>query len=190
MTTIDSVLEFWFGADPSAITDDTRKRWFMKDPAFDEAIREQFGAAWEQAVAGELSDWEQSPRGALAVLILLDQFSRNLWRGDPRTWAQDEQARGVMRRALERGFDRQLGFDERSFLYMPLMHSEVLADQEECVTRFEQLRDEGGQDVVKWAVAHRDIVARFGRFPHRNEVLGRRSTPEEESFLQEPGSSF
>jgi uncharacterized protein (DUF924 family) len=190
MTTPEDVLEFWFGPDPANPPADKIRSWFQKSPAFDATIRERFFAAWELAVAGRLTEWERSAEGRLAQVIVLDQFSRNLWRDDPRTWAQDERVRGLMRQALAAGDLERLSLPQRSFLLMPLMHSEDLADQDEAVVRFTELRDAGGQDAVQWAVAHRDIVARFGRFPHRNAVLGRATTPEEESFLREPGSSF
>lgn len=190
MSTIDAVLEFWFGPDPHDPPQDRQQRWFGKVDGFDDEIRERFGETWQQAAEGGLSEWEQSPSGAMALVLVLDQFSRNLWRGDPRSWSQDERVRGVMRRALDAGYAEELSPHELWFLMLPLMHSEHLPDQDEAVQRYTALRDAGGPDAVKWAVAHRDIVARFGRFPHRNAVLGRESTAEEVSFLQEPGSSL
>jgi uncharacterized protein (DUF924 family) len=174
---MDDVLSFWF-ADAS--------RWFKKDRAFDAEIRERFGALHEALERGEHEAWLDSPRGALAYVIVLDQFSRNMFRGTARSFASDARALKAACAALDRGFDRELSPPERGFLYMPLMHSEALADQERCVELF---RPEGAER-LRYAEMHRDIVRRFGRFPHRNEILGRPSTPEEIEFLKQPGSSF
>ena len=173
------VVAFWFDElEP--------KQHWVKDPALDEAIRARFLPTYEAAVAGELEGWLDEPNSCLAYVIVLDQFSRNMFRGTGRMFAADEQARRATERALERGYDRQLPEARRSFLYMPLMHSEDLADQDRCVELFEA---QGG-DSASFARAHRDIIARWGRFPHRNALLGRTSTPEELAFLEQPGSSF
>lgn len=173
---MDEVLEFWF-ADPS--------RWWRKDPAFDDEIRARFEALHEEIDRGEHEDWCAAPRGALAYVIVLDQFSRNMFRGTARMFASDARALAAARAAIGRGDDRQLAPAEQTFLYMPFMHSEDLADQERAVELFRAHGDE-----ASYAVRHRDIIRRFGRFPHRNELLGRASTPEELAFLTEPGSSF
>ncbi len=175
---IDDVLSFWM-SDPA--------RWWKKDPAFDEQIRERFLALHEAIDRGEHEGWLDTPRGALAYVIVLDQFSRNMFRESPRAFASDPRARAATKRALERGDDRALPVDERVFLYMPLMHSEDLADQERSVELFGAL---GAAEQLRFAQVHRDIVRRFGRFPHRNGPLGRTSTPEEIEFLKGPGSSF
>jgi uncharacterized protein (DUF924 family) len=196
----EDVLWFWFGElDARGRADKPQsERWFRKDHEFDGHIRDRFGALHERLLAGAQEDWRSTPRPLLAYVIVLDQFSRNLHRGSARAFAGDARALAAARDGLARGFDHALAFAERPFLYMPFMHSEALADQDECVRRFTALRDEQtdaelrGQ--VDWqlgyAVQHRDIIARFGRFPHRNAVLGRPSTAEEMEFLKQPGSSF
>lgn len=199
MSDIDSVLRFWFGnAERDAdVFREAAGRWFKKDEAFDAEIRRQFGDLHAKAAAGKLGEWAESPRGRLALIIVLDQFSRNLYRNDPRAFSCDDRALGLAREGIEAGDDTQLRVVERSFFYMPFMHSENLQDQERCIELFENLLSEAPEDCrasiqnnVKYARAHRDIVARFGRFPHRNAALGRQSTAEETEFLQQPGSSF
>lgn len=173
-TNPEDVVTFWRDAGP--------RKWFAKDDAFDRACRERFMAAWEKAGRGELADWEASPEGALALLILLDQMPRNMFRGDPRTWSTDPQALGVAERALAKGFDTKVDQAVRLFFYLPFEHAEDVRAQERSVKLFELL---GEAEQTKWALHHLDIVTRFGRFPHRNAVLGRESTPEELSFLEE-----
>ncbi|MCC7347056.1 MAG: DUF924 domain-containing protein [Variibacter sp.] len=170
------VLRFWREAGP--------ERWFKKDTAFDEAIRARFLGTYEAAAAGALGDWEQTAEGALALLLVLDQFPRNMFRGDARTFAADPLALAVAERALARGFDRQFPAAERAFFYLPFEHSERPADQERCVALFCAM---GDADLLKWAELHADIIRRFGRFPHRNAALGRASTPEEQAFLDAGG---
>jgi len=194
-----AVLSSWFGtqnADGRA-ADATAARWFKKDPAFDQTLRERFGALHEAIVNGQREAWLETPQGALAYIIVLDQFSRNMFRDGPGMFAADDQALAVAKAAIDQGWDRQLALAERTFLYMPLMHSEQLADQDRCVELFASLRDEldgAARERVgqnhHYAVMHRDIVAQWGRFPHRNALLGRESTPEEIAFLKQPGSSF
>lgn len=174
---MEDVLTFWF-ADP--------ERAWKKDPAFDDELRRRFGALHAAVLRGEHDDWCATPRGVLAYVLVLDQLSRNLHRGDPRAFAGDARALTAAARAVDAGQDRALAPIERGFLYMPFMHSEALADQERAVALFAAL----GEPFLPFAVQHRDIVARFGRFPHRNAVLGRESTPEEREFLTQPGSSF
>src|SRR5262245_54558001 len=154
------VLRFWRAAGPD--------RWYAKDDAFDTAIREQFLSTYEAAAAGTLSDWEASAEDALALVIVLDQFARNMFRNEGRAFAADPLARAVADRAIARGYDRELEPTERQFLYLPFEHCETLADQERCVALFRAL---GDADLVKWAELHADIIRRFGRFPHRNAVL-------------------
>jgi uncharacterized protein (DUF924 family) len=173
----DDVLEFWF-------RELRPEHWFAKDDALDAKIRERFGALHE-AVATEQVEMPLTPRGVLAAIIVLDQFSRNLHRGSSRAFAQDAKALELARRAIEMGLDRELTPMERKFIYMPFMHAEDRTAQAECVRLFTELED---QDSLKYAIEHRDIIDRFGRFPHRNRTLGRRSLPEEEEFLkQHPG---
>jgi uncharacterized protein (DUF924 family) len=173
----EDVLGFWFAA-PA--------RWWKKDPVFDTEIRDRFLALHEAVDRGEHEAWLETPRGALAYVIVLDQFSRNMFRGSARSFASDTRARAASRRAVDRGDDRALSDDERPFLYMPFMHSEDLADQDRCSALFAALRP----DQARFAEMHRDIIRRFGRFPHRNGLLGRQSTSEEEEFLKQPGSAF
>jgi uncharacterized protein (DUF924 family) len=171
------VIAFWRDAGPA--------RWFKKDEAFDREFRDRFIAAHESASRGELSSWQSSAVGALALCILLDQFPRNSFRGTPRMFATDARARDVARTALESGFDQQTDEQLRQFFYLPFMHSEQLADQDLCV----ELTSRIGEESARYARMHRDIIARFGRFPHRNAVLGRETTPEEQRFLDEGGFS-
>jgi len=159
-------------------------RWFKKDPAFDEKIRRRFLGASEAAAAGKLSDWERTAEGALALLILVDQFPRNMFRGDARAFASDALARAITAGAIVRGFDSQVPADMRAFFYVPFEHSENLADQVRGIALYKAAGDAEG---LKWAEIHADIIRRFGRFPHRNGVLGRVTTPEEQAFLDGGG---
>jgi uncharacterized protein (DUF924 family) len=170
------VLAFWRAAGAD--------KWFKKDAAFDSEIAARFFAIWQAAAGGKLASWEDEPESALALMIVLDQFPRNMFRGQARTYAFDALARAVADRALARGFDRQVADDERQFFYLPFMHSEELADQERCL----QLAGSyGDQEFTKYAELHVDIIRRFGRFPHRNATLGRATTPEEQAFLDGGG---
>ena len=157
------------------------EKWFGKDEAFDAEIAQRFGSLVDDAAAGRLSEWEADAEGALALLILLDQFPRNMFRGSARAFATDEAARKVADRAITNGFDQQVDRAMRGFFYLPFMHSEALADQHRCVALYNAIDDANG---VKYAIIHRDIIERFGRFPHRNPALGRAMTPEEEEFLK------
>ncbi len=180
--TPQAVLEFWFDeAGP--------ERWFVKDPAFDTLVGERLGDAFAEAVNGAYDDWAETAEGALALCILLDQVPRNLFRDSARAFASDAAAVAVTRDAVARGLDQAPGMSDsmRLFLYTPFMHSESLADQEHCVSLFAKSGSEANHG---YAVRHRDIIARFGRFPHRNAVLGRESSESELAFLNEPGSSF
>ena len=156
------------------------EKWFSKDDALDAAIRARFLAPYEAAVAGKLASWEATAEGALALIIVLDQFSRNMFRGSARTYAADPLARAVADRALARDFDRGVAADLRTFFYLPFMHSEALADQERCVALYRAL---GDAESLRYAENHADIIRRFGRFPHRNAALGRATTPDEQAFL-------
>jgi uncharacterized protein (DUF924 family) len=170
------IVAFWREAGPD--------KWFAKDDAFDAEIRRRFLEAQRTAAAGALSAWEATPEGVYALLILLDQFPRNLYRGTPEAFASDALAVAVAKRALARGFDARFDNPERRFFYMPFMHSEDLADQERCI---ELSRASGDEDSTKYAIIHRDIIRDFGRFPHRNDVLGRETTQEERAFLDAGG---
>ncbi|MCG7391658.1 DUF924 family protein [Microvirga sp. ACRRW] len=173
LATPDEVLAFWRDAGP--------EKWFSKDDAFDQACRDRFMPTYEAAARGDLNEWELTPEGALAVVLLLDQFPRNMFRGQRETYKTDPVALMVADRAIERGFDHKVEPEFRRFFYLPFMHSESLRHQERSVTLNETL----GEDSAKWARHHHEIVARFGRFPHRNALLGRATTPEEEAFLKE-----
>lgn len=172
------ILAFWRAAG--------RDRWFTKDAAFDADIRARFLDIYRAAAAGDLAAWQASDDGALALAITLDQFPRNLFRNDPRAFDTDAMARAVATRALDRGVDLRLEPLLRPFLYLPLMHSETLADQNRSVTLYQALGDAGQ---LAYAREHRDIIARFGRFPHRNAVLGRATTPDEQAYLAGGGFS-
>jgi uncharacterized protein (DUF924 family) len=169
------VVRFWIEAGP--------QRWFRKDEAFDALFRDRFMSAHEAAAAGELDIWAQHAQGALALAILLDQFPRNAFRGSARMYATDAKAREVARQAVASGLDGQVDPQLRQFFYLPFMHSEELADQHRCVALNEPL----GGEPARYARHHREIIERFGRFPHRNALLGRTSTPEELRFIEEGG---
>lgn len=172
------IIAFWREAGP--------ERWFKKDAGFDGEIRQRFLVTHEAAAAGKLTDWEQSAEGSLALLILLDQFPRNMFRGEARAFASDPLARSIAAGALVRGFDAQVPAELRGFFYLPFEHSEILADQERAVAFYKVIGDADG---LKWAEIHADIVRRFGRFPHRNALLGRATTPDEQAFLDGGGFS-
>jgi len=177
------VLDFWFKQD--------RKAWFEKNPAFDEQIRTRFLPLFERAIQQDLAAWQDEPASCLALVILLDQFPRNMFRGTARAFAGDPLARAAARVILDKGWDKVMSPDERSFAYLPFEHSESLADQELCLALMKEIAAfPETADLPKWADAHLNIIRRFGRFPHRNAALGRASTPEEIAFLKEPGSSF
>lgn len=176
IATPKQIVSFWTKAGP--------KRWFKKDPAFDQKIREHFLVTHQAAEMNKLGEWEAAPEGALALVLLLDQFPRNMFRGTQRAFVNDPQARTVAARAIERGFDQKVPKELRAFFYLPFEHSEELADQEKCLKLFRAMKDE---DLIRWAKLHHDIIRQFGRFPHRNEILGRRSTPEETAFLEQGG---
>lgn len=185
------VIEFWFGAAGAAERGRPRKPWFQKSEAFDAEIRARFATTVEAAAAGELAAWERTPFAALALVIVLDQFPRNIFRGAARAFAADPLAQAVAGRLADRGFDAAYLVVERAFAYLPFEHAEDLAAQRRSVTLFAALPpDPVRASYLDYAQRHHDIVARFGRFPHRNEVLGRASTPEEVAFLAQPGSGF
>lgn len=172
------VVRFWLGQ--------SDKVWFTADPAFDAQVRSRFAGLVDKARAGHLDDWAQSPEGALALVILLDQMTRNIYRDSPEMFAADGKALAIAKQAVAQGFDEALPKHQRRWLYMPFMHSEDLADQERSVALFTRSDITGS---IPFAVDHADIIRRFGRFPHRNALLGRQTTPEEEAFLAEGGFS-
>ncbi len=196
MNEVEQVLTFWFGPDsddPQRIRE-LSQRWFASDPAFDEQIRERFGALWRKASAGELDHWAETARGRLALILLLDQFSRNIARGTAQAFAQDDMAVRMTLEGLDAGHDVELSPPERAFLLMPLQHAEDPLLQERSVVEFRRLLDSSPtawrkmlSENLAFAEEHRDIVRRFGRFPHRNQVLGRESNKAEKAFLQAGG---
>ena len=182
-----AIICFWLGDpdSPNFCTD--RKAWFAKDDAFDAEIRAEFLADYEAACAGDTVDWRSTPETCLALIILLDQFPRNMFRGNARAHAMDPMALAAARHALAKGFDKGYPTNGRLFFYLPFEHSENPSDQDESVVLFETLSRERS---VEAAYRHREIITRFGRFPHRNTALGRATTPEEAAFLLEPNSAF
>jgi uncharacterized protein (DUF924 family) len=191
LSTPQGVLDFWFGREGEEGYGQFREAWFNKDPEFDREIRDRFETVYEEAAAGRLDHWKSEARSCLALIVVLDQFPRNMYRGDARMYAADEKAREAARHAVEHAYDRELSPHGRLFMYLPFEHSEELDDQRLSVELFRGLATEmGSEDLLGYAVRHLEIVERFGRFPHRNAILGRRTTPEEAEFLGEPDSSF
>ena len=180
MTAPQDVVAFWREAGPA--------KWFAKDDGFDASIRDGFLDTHFAAASGDLADWQETAEGTLALLILFDQFPRNLFRGSGHAFATDGLARAIARKALEQGFDRAVEPKLRPFVYLPFEHSEDPTDQALSMTLFTAHRDETGDtESLRWAVEHRDIIARFGRFPHRNAALGRQTTPAEQAYLDGGG---
>ncbi|MCZ6560729.1 MAG: DUF924 domain-containing protein [Gammaproteobacteria bacterium] len=195
----DEILRFWFGEqeDDADIAKAQKSIWWSKNQDVDREISESYRAKLEEACNGDLADWENSGRGMLALIILVDQFSRNIYRDDARSFANDHLARDWCRQMLARRLDMELRPIERVFAYFPLEHSEDMADQDQCVALFATLREQASdrhKDLLNgflgFANAHRDIIVRFGRYPHRNKILARESTDDEKIFLTQPESSF
>ena len=195
----NDILRFWFGEqeDDADVAKERKSMWWSKNPDIDKVISENYQATLEAACRGDLADWETSARGLLALIILADQFSRNIYRGDARSFSQDHLARGWCNQMLAKKLDGELRPVERVFAYLPLEHSEDIADQDRCVALFSILREHASdrhkelfEGFLDFTHAHRKIIRQFGRYPHRNEVLSRESTAAEEAFLSQPGSSF
>ncbi len=196
---IEGILSFWFEdsrSDPERALA-MMARWFEPDPTFDAEIRDRFGSLYQEAVAGELSGWEQTARGSLALIILLDQFSRNIHRGRPQAFAQDAAAQRLCLDGIEQNLDEMLSPVERGFFYLPLQHAENAHLQDVSVQQYERLLQQCqsawrplAQGMLDYAREHRDIIRRFGRFPHRNAILGRQSTPAEQEFLARGGPDY
>jgi len=184
------VLDFWFGAADSPERGRPRKAWFRKSLEFDDEVRRRFMSTWEAAADGGLDRWNQTPFAALALVIALDQFPRNMFRDSARAFSSDALALGAAKAVVERGFDRVPRPVERQFFYLPFEHAEDIAEQRRCLDLFARLEAESGDPWMDYPRRHHDIIARFGRFPHRNAILGRDSTTEELEFLRRPGSSF
>ena len=198
---INQVLHFWFGdlKKNEVPGDDKQKSWWMKDTEYDKRIKDNFGNDLKMAINGELDYWKTSPEGSLALIILLDQFSRNIYRDTSKAFSQDNKSIQICLEGIEKGFDKKLHPVQRIFYYIPLMHSEDIDMQEKSLKYFSGLSEQYKEqksiaDVVsnsyEFAVKHYDIIKRFGRYPHRNEILGRESTPDEIEFLKQPGTSF
>ncbi len=185
------VLAFWFGVPGEEEYGKSRRQWFVKDPAFDAEVGRRFGSLVAAALGGGLDHWQASPAQELARIIVLDQFTRNIYRGTAAMFAGDGLALAAAVAMVDGGRDRELPPVQRAFCYLPFEHSESLADQDRAVALFEALRDDqpaGG--MLEWALRHREIIGRFARFPHRNEMLGRASSDAEIEFLSQPGSRF
>jgi len=186
MSSPRDILEFWF-------SDRARQLWFEKDAVFDADIRARFGPMVHQAQMGGFDDWRSSADGALALLLLLDQFARNIFRGQAKAFLGDPRARAIAAEAVARGFDQRYPFPDRVFFYLPFEHCETLANQDRYIALMEGCLREFGEvaaEFLEYAHRHRTIIKRFGRFPHRNEALGRETTEEEVEFLKGPNSSF
>ncbi len=191
MSPVEKILDFWFGREDEADYGKPRKVWFTKQPWFDEEIRTGFTPDYQLAATGQLDSWKSSPRNCLALILVLDQFPRHIFRGTPQAFATDPQALFYAEYAVANGYDRQMLPVQRGFVYRPFEHSEDLANQQQAVELFRRLSyDPNCADTLSWAIKHMQIIERFGRFPHRNKILGRVTTPEEAVFLKQPGSSF
>lgn len=188
---IDEILNFWFGKPEEEGYGKSKKYWFIKDESFDQAVRSQFLTLYEQAACGNLNHWQESPLGCLALILLLDQFPRNMFRHSPQAYLTDNQALNLAQYAIDQQFDRQLLPVQRWFIYLPFEHSENLIHQQQAVALFSTLdHDPESQSAIDYAHKHLEVIERFGRFPHRNKILNRISTAEEIEFLEQPGHSF
>lgn len=180
MTTSNDILNFWF-------TEIDPKKWWVKDPAFDQLLKTKFGATHDRAIKGELAYWRETADGRLAEVLVIDQFSRNIYREDPRSFAYDPIALKLAEECVALKLDQELPIKQRAFLYLPYMHSESKATHEIAVRLYSQ---PGLENNLDFELRHKALIDRFGRYPHRNKILGRPSTPEEIEFLKQPGSSF
>ncbi|MBW4567675.1 MAG: DUF924 domain-containing protein [Tolypothrix carrinoi HA7290-LM1] len=191
MSQAKPILEFWFGHPDEPNYGKPRKTWFNKTPEFDEELRTRFGTDYQKAAAGHLDDWIDLPETCLALILLLDQFPRSIFRGTPEAFATDWEALSAAQQAIALGYDRHFLPVQRWFIYLPFEHSENLDHQHQSVKLFQQLsHDPDSAEAIEYAYRHLEIIERFGRFPHRNAILGRISSLEEEEFLQQPGSGF
>ncbi|MGB7413715.1 MAG: DUF924 family protein [Thermosynechococcaceae cyanobacterium] len=187
----NEILTFWFGSPGQAEFGKPQPAWFRKNPDFDQEICDRFSILYPQAAAGTLDPWQQTADGCLALLLLLDQFPRNMFRGTPQAFATDAQALAVAKYAVEQQFDQQLLLVQRWFVYLPYEHSEEWDDQLRSLQLWQTLQnDPDSASPIDYAQRHADVIERFGRFPHRNQILGRQSTAEELIFLNQPHSSF
>ncbi len=192
MADIEEILTFWFGEvrdEPSSFEEYAR-RWFAQNVDFDREIVQRFQADYELAAQGQLTHWTETARGGLALILVLDQFPRNMFRSDPRAFATDPLAQQIAEQMVDAELDQLLLLVERYFVYVPFMHSENRAHQQRSVLLFQQLAAQRAYFNTSYAIRHQEVIDRFGRFPHRNNILGRASTPAELEFLEQPGSSF
>ena len=187
-----AVMDFWFGRHGDRGRNSPRQQWFRKSDDFDAQIRDRFGMLIPRAIAGELDAWSAEPEGAVARILVLDQFTRYVFRGSAQAFDGDARALAAARALVDSGTDRKLPGVQRQFVYLPFEHAEDIGAQDEALRLFAQLERDAPEvgELLAWAQRHHDIIARFGRFPHRNAALGRASTPEEIEFLSQPGSSF
>ena len=191
MARFEEILDFWFGSPKSLDYAKERSFWFTKNPEFDRELSDRFLLDYEQAARGELDYLQDSPLGCLTLVLLLDQFGRNMFRGTPKSFATDAKALSVAKSAVDQGCDRALLPVQRWFIYLPFEHSENLADQERCVELFATLSNHPeSANTIEYALRHKAVIERFGRFPHRNKILRRTNTAAEAEFLKQPGSSF
>ncbi|MBK1988666.1 DUF924 domain-containing protein [Sphaerospermopsis aphanizomenoides BCCUSP55] len=191
MSQAKAILEFWFGHPDELGYGKPRQLWFSKEPDIDREIQTRFFSDYQKAAQGYLDDWINTPETCLALILLLDQFPRNMFRNTPQAFATDWEALSAAQHAVAQGYDRELLPVQRWFIYLPFEHSENLEHQRKCIKLFQQLsHDPDSASPIEYAFRHKEIIARFGRFPHRNQILGRVSTSEEEEFLQEEGSTF
>jgi len=191
MSRVEEILAFWFGLPSESRYGKPHNFWFTKKPKFDQELQNNFLADYQQAAARVLDHWHDSPRSCLALILLLDQFPRNIFRGTALAFATDHQALAAAKHAVAKGFDQELMTVERWFVYLPFEHSEIFADQCQSVELFATLsHDPDSAATINYAIRHHLVIERFGRFPHRNKILGRATTPEEAEFLKQPGSSF
>lgn len=187
---VDEILNFWFGKPDEPSYGKQRSSWFIKNPQFDQEVRLHFLKDYQHAIAGKLEHWK-TPRSSLALILLLDQFPRNMFRGTAQAFASDPQALAEAQYAVANSFDQELLIVQRWFIYLPFEHSENLADQRQSVQLFKALGDDPeNATTIDYAIRHCAVIERFGRFPHRNKILGRETTPEEAEFLKQRGSSF
>ncbi len=191
MIRANEILDFWFGSQQEADYGKPRKAWFAKEPEFDEEIRKRFLTDYEKAAGGYLDEWKDSPSSCLALILLLDQFPRNIFRETPQAFATDWEALSTAHQAIAQGYDKQLLNVQRWFVYLPFEHSENIEHQRQSVKLFQKLSsDKDSASAIESAMRHRSVIERFGRFPHRNIILGRPSTPEEKEFLKQSGARF
>ncbi len=191
MSQVNKILDFWFGVSTEADYGKSRKVWFTKESVFDNELRTRFIKDYEKAAGGYLDDWKEAPSSCLALILLLDQFPRNIFRGNYEAFATDWEALSAAQHAIKKGYDRKLLPVQRWFMYLPFEHSENIEHQRQSVELFKQLhKDPDSASSIEYAIRHMEVIERFGRFPHRNAVLGRASTSEEKLFLKQPGSHF